>query len=284
MKQKLTTTNHDRDRAGLKYIYPVISRRSGGVSIGINFNPNNACNWRCVYCQVPDLTVGSAPEMDFFQLEYELVEFLRSVISGEFYQQFEIPQTHCNIKDIAISGNGEPTSLKQFNQAVALIGKVATTMKILPISQFVLITNGSFMHRPLVQAGLDALNQFQGQVWFKLDSATDSGRRKINQTKLSTEKVLHHLKISSQHCQTCLQTCLFKYLSSEENQQEQQAYLNLLRQIKEAGIRIEKIMLYSLARPSLQPEALQIKALDQNNLKLFADRVIDLGFQVQVSE
>ena len=54
----LTTDDHRRDSAGLRYVYPVISRRAGGVSIGINLNPNNACNWACVYCQVENLTRG----------------------------------------------------------------------------------------------------------------------------------------------------------------------------------------------------------------------------------
>ena len=61
---KLSVKNHDRDVLAYRYIYPVISRRSGGLSIGINFNTNNACNWRCVYCQVPDLTLGAAPSLD----------------------------------------------------------------------------------------------------------------------------------------------------------------------------------------------------------------------------
>ncbi|MBS0311602.1 MAG: radical SAM protein, partial [Proteobacteria bacterium] len=55
---QLTSTNHDRDSAGMTYVYPVVSRRAGGVSVGINLNPNNACNWACVYCQVPNLTRG----------------------------------------------------------------------------------------------------------------------------------------------------------------------------------------------------------------------------------
>lgn len=33
---KLEVTNHSRDSAGLTYVYPVLSRRAGGVSIGIN--------------------------------------------------------------------------------------------------------------------------------------------------------------------------------------------------------------------------------------------------------
>ena len=30
----LTPTNHDRDSAGMTYVYPVVSRRAGGVSVG----------------------------------------------------------------------------------------------------------------------------------------------------------------------------------------------------------------------------------------------------------
>ena len=57
----LTISDHNRDVTGFKYIYPVVSRRAGGVSIGINLNINNACNWHCVYCQVPNLSRGSPP-------------------------------------------------------------------------------------------------------------------------------------------------------------------------------------------------------------------------------
>jgi len=137
----LTTTNHSRDVAGLKYIYPVLSRRSGGLSIGINFNTNNACNWRCIYCQVPNLTVGVAPPMDFELLERELRFFLDYVLNGSFYHDFQVDKSNRVIKDLAISGNGEPTSLKEFDRAVSLIGDIATEMGVFPESHFVLITN-----------------------------------------------------------------------------------------------------------------------------------------------
>ena len=72
----LKTEDHSRDSAGMRYVHPVISRRAGGVSVGINLNPNNACNWRCIYCQVPDLTRGGPPPIDLSLLERELNEFL----------------------------------------------------------------------------------------------------------------------------------------------------------------------------------------------------------------
>ncbi|MEQ1530795.1 MAG: radical SAM protein, partial [Methylococcales bacterium] len=147
---ELTTTNHSRDIAGLKYVYPVISRRSGGLSIGINFNTNNACNWRCIYCQVPDLKIGTAPELDFQELEAELRLFLSDVLHGDFYERFQITEANRVIKDIAMSGNGEPTSLKEFAGAVQLIGRIATEFGVFPHSRFVLISNGSLMHQARV--------------------------------------------------------------------------------------------------------------------------------------
>ena len=44
--------NHPRDFRSQRYVYPVISRRSRGVSIGINLSPTGLCNFRCIYCQV----------------------------------------------------------------------------------------------------------------------------------------------------------------------------------------------------------------------------------------
>ena len=81
----LTTTDHDRGNAGLKYVYGVLSRRSGGLSIGINLNPNRACNWRCIYCQVPGLVRGVAPPIDLGLLEEELGGFLDEIVRGDRY-------------------------------------------------------------------------------------------------------------------------------------------------------------------------------------------------------
>ena len=82
----LNVTDHSRDNVGLTYIYPVVSRRAGGVSVGINLNPNNACNWRCIYCQVPELKRGAAPVIDLIRLEAELYIFLQEILYGSFMQ------------------------------------------------------------------------------------------------------------------------------------------------------------------------------------------------------
>ena len=119
----LTAEHHDRDVAGLRYVYPVVSRRAGGVSIGINLNPNNACNWRCIYCQVPNLTRGRAPEIDLTLLESELNSLLEAITAGHLLEQ-HVATEHRVIKDFAFSGNGEPTSCPQFAEALEVVGRV----------------------------------------------------------------------------------------------------------------------------------------------------------------
>jgi wyosine [tRNA(Phe)-imidazoG37] synthetase (radical SAM superfamily) len=282
MTQKLTTNDHSRDSVGLKYVYPAMSRRSGGLSIGVNFNPNSACNWRCIYCQVPDLIRGTAPEMDFELLEQELRGFLADVLHGDFYERFEIAPELRVIKDIAISGNGEPTSLVGFEKAIALIGEIATELGVLPTANFVLITNGSLMHQTKVQQGLKRLNHYHGQVWFKLDSATEQGRKRINNTDQSPQKALAGIITAAQLCKTKLQTCVLNYQGQGLVDSEKNAYLDLLKLIKN-HTNISEIMLYTIARPSFQPEAVDIAKLDAHSMNEFADEIRQIGYQVSVN-
>jgi hypothetical protein len=278
----LITNNHSRDIAGLKYIYPVLSRRAGGLSIGVNFNTNNACNWRCIYCQVPDLKIGAAPNMDFGLLEEELRFFFGSVQHGDFYQRFQVTEAQRLIKDIAISGNGEPTSLKDFANAVELIGRVATELGVFPDSRYVLITNGSLIHQTKVQAGLKILKDYGGEVWFKVDSATEEGRLSMNNIQQSSQSQLKNLLLATQCCPTKLQICLLDFDKQGLSEKERLALLNLLAAVK-TNTSVQQIMLYTIARPSLQPEASRLAPLAVNVLNEFADEISALGFDVSVS-
>lgn len=282
MTETLTTTDHNRNAAGLTYVYPVISRRAGGLSIGVNFNINNACNWRCVYCQVPNLAIGSAPDMDFDLLEKELRFFLNDVLHGDFYDRFNMVAEHRVIKDIAISGNGEPTSLKQLAEAIELIGRVATELGVFPTSKFVLISNGSLIHLPKVQEGIKTLARYGGEVWFKIDSATQEGRKLINRASISWQDSLRNLTLSASLCLTKVQTCLFKYADTGFSSVEQTALLTLFQTIKEQTP-VNSVLLYSIARESFQPEASQLTKLSLDELNDFAEKLIALGFNVTVT-
>lgn len=283
IKAMLTTTDHSRDSAGLTYVYPVISRRSGGLSIGVNLNPNNACNWRCIYCQVPELQRGSAPQTDLELLRRELEGFIEDVLHGDFYGRFDVPPEQRVIRDIAISGNGEPTSAPAFDRVVDLIGQVCAEFELNGAIRLVLITNGSLVRREAVQRGLKRWNELGGEVWFKLDSATEEGIRRINGVTLSPQSVLNNLQTAARLCPVWIQTCLFTLDGRPPSFAEQSAYLAFLGEALRRQISPRGVLLYGLARPSMQPEAERLAALPAEWMAAFAERISGLGLEVRSS-
>jgi wyosine [tRNA(Phe)-imidazoG37] synthetase (radical SAM superfamily) len=279
----LTTTDHSRDKAGLTYVYPVLSRRAGGLSIGINLNINNACNWRCIYCQVPDLIRGSAPSVNLDKLGNELRNFLADVVHGDFYDREEVPDEYRVIKDIAISGNGEPTTANEFDQVVNLIELVLKEYGLLNSIKCVLISNGSMVNREQVKKGLKKLAKINGEVWFKVDSATPGGIATINQIRGSNTSILRRLKVSAEHCPTWIQTCVFSYKDKPPSETETNAYINLLKAVKSIEIDIKGILLYGVERESHQPESRFISKVPEDWLRNFAASLDDLGFDINIS-
>ena len=280
--QRLSISDHSREAAGLTYVYPVISRRAGGVSIGINLNPNNACNWRCIYCQVPNLKRGAAPSIDLHKLDSELRGFLRELQSGDFMES-KVPPEARRINDIAISGNGEPTSSKQFAEVVDLIAKVIEDFGLKDKIKLVLITNGSMMHHTTVQKGLMKMKKLNGEVWFKLDSATTAGMRRINGIRRTPEKTLQDLRIAVTLCPTWLQTCVFALDGKPPSLSEQTAYLKFVGDLKRNRVAVEGVLLYGLARPSMQPQAPRLSALPKERMDEIERALRLAGLPVRVS-
>lgn len=282
MTIELSAADHDAAGAGLTYVYPVISRRAGGLSVGVNFNTDNSCNWRCIYCQVPDLRLGAAPPLDLSLLDKELRGFLNDIVNGGFYDRFNLGLSDRVIKDIAIAGNGEPTTLGQFPEAVDLIGEIGVELGIFPASRYILITNGSLIHHPRTQEGLRRLSRHGGEVWFKVDSATPEGRRLLNNAASGSAAALANLKRSAELCPTSIQTCLVDYRSRGFQESEKEALSAFLAKVRRETA-VDKIMLYTLARPSRQAEAADLRAMPPEVMEAFAEELGRLGFGVSVS-
>jgi len=278
--KQLEVTDHCRDSAGMTYVYPVVSRRAGGVSIGINLNPNNACNWRCIYCQVPDLKRGSAPPIDMAQIERELRVFVETLLHGDF-MRLHVPEGARQIVDVAFSGNGEPTSAREFPQAIELVGRVLRETGLDRTVKIRLITNGSLLGRRVVQEGLRRLGELGGEAWFKVDAGTTEGYRRINNVAVSPESVVRNLRRCAKLCSTWVQTCLFAVDGEGPTEEAVSAYFDVLRK---AGIeRLAGVHLYGLARPSMQPESGRLSNLPEIELEAIARRLREQGLTVQVS-
>ncbi len=279
---RLEVHDHDRDRAGLTYVYPVVSRRAGGVSIGVNLNPNNACNWRCVYCQVPNLVFGNGPPIDLAQLERELEGLLREVLAPGWMER-NVPDGARRLNDVAISGNGEPTSSPHFVDAVRAIGRVLERVELAGRIRVVLITNGSLAHKPEVQRGLSELAELGGEVWFKLDSATEEGQRRINSVALGVERTRTNLELAARAAPTWIQTCVFARNGLEPSRAERDAYLGFVGDFARRGIPLRGVLLYGIARESHQPEAPELAPLPAPWLEAFAGEIRARGLEVRVT-
>ncbi len=287
--EHLTVEDHNRDVSGLTYVYPVVSRRAGGVSIGINLNINNACNWRCVYCQVPNLTRGTPPPINLALLEKELRGFLNELLHGNFMNEF-VDEKDRHLMDIAFSGNGEPTSAKEFPEVLGIVEKVLKEFNLLnpespnpilpnPI-KVRLITNGSLMDKAHVLESMKHLANINGEVWFKVDAGTSEGIAKINDVNISISSVIKRLKACAENCPTFVQTCMVAIDGQAPSEVEIGAYIALLAQVKSE---IKGVHLYGLARPSMQAEAPRLSRLSPEWLEGVASQIRALGLACFVS-
>ncbi|MCE9595735.1 MAG: radical SAM protein [Planctomycetes bacterium] len=278
---RLDVHDHDRGSAGFLYTYPVVSRRARGVSVGINLNPNNACNWRCVYCQVPDLAFGSGPEIDLERLERELDELLTLVLSPG-WMLANVPEGMQRLNDVALSGNGEPTSSPSFHDTIERIGRVLARRNLLGKVRLVLITNGSLVHKPEVLSGISALAGMNGEVWFKVDSATEDGQRRTNSIALGVERTRANLELAARAAPTWIQTCVFARDGKAPTPKEQRAYLEFVGDLARRGVPLRGVLLYGLARTSCQPEARELARLPAEWLENFANEIRTRGLEVRV--
>lgn len=276
----LTTENHRRDSAAMTYVYPVVSRRAGGVSIGVNLNVNNACNWACVYCQVEGLKRGGPPPIDLVLLKEELENFLAAILDGDFMARSVPPSARC-LMDVAFSGNGEPTSAPEFADAVDIARQALAARGLLPDVKLRLITNGSLMHRDVVQRGVAILGACGGEVWFKLDRVGEEASRAINGVPQLPSIVLANLRRASALAPTWIQTCWFAVAGNAPTAAERRAYCDLLYKVRD---NVAGIHLYGLARPSMQPLAELLTRLPKAALEDFAAEIQkETGIRVVVN-
>jgi len=273
-------SEHPRRRGEFDYVYPVLSRRSRGLSIGINLNPDKVCNWDCVYCQVDRTVAPARRDVDLEQVRRELDWTLSWAASGAVWDEAafrDVPQHLRRINDIAFSGDGEPTTYPGFDRVCAMAAdrKRAHGLDDVKIT---VLTNMTMFHRQTVRRGLAILDAHNGEVWAKLDAGTPGYYRKVDRSAgVRDERALEHIAACGRERPIVIQSLFMQLHGEPVPDAEFDAYLDRLEQLIEAGCRIRLVQLYTIARETTEAYATPLTHPQLDALaRRFARRLGDL--------
>lgn len=269
---KRAITSHPRVFENNRYVYPVISRRSQGLSVGVNLNPDKICNFDCIYCQVDRTVAPQYRSVDITLLEAELRALIEDAQSGVLFNHpnfSDIPNHLKRINDIAFSGDGEPTTYPQFGEAIHMAAQIKKDLD-LPEVKIVAITNATRFHRPNVLAALEEMQQNNGEIWAKLDAGTAEYYDLVERTKVSFDQVVENLHLAAQHWPIVIQSLFMRINNEPPTEQEIDAYCNVLSDIQQKGGTLKGIQVYTVAR---QPAESFVGPLKNEAVDHIANRV-----------
>lgn len=268
-------TQHSRSWRDNRYVYPVISRRSKGLSIGVNLNPDKACNFDCVYCSVDRRVPGGAREVELAALRAELGAMLDLAASGELFAQEPFDRAPAELRrlnDVAFSGDGEPTAATSFGAAARLSAEQIEARGL--SAKLVVITNATLLDRPAVVETLSFLDGHRGEVWAKLDAGTEAHYQRVERTKVPLQRVLDNLLACGRARPIVIQSLFMRLDGEGPPPAEIDAYVDRLRTLRDAGCRMALVQVYTTARRTAETT---VTALPDAELDAIAARVRALG-------
>ena len=247
-------TQHSRSWQENRYVYPVISRRSKGLSIGVNLNPDKVCNFDCVYCCVDRTTPATISEVDLDVLGNELDHLIGLGVAGELFEQPPFDQTPAHLRrvnDVAFSGDGEPTSFARFGDACRLA--VETLEKHgRPDVKIVVITNATLFHQPRVREALRYLDDHNGEIWAKLEAGTEAYYREVERTSIPLRRVLDNILEAGRARPIVLQSLFMRLHGQGPPASEIEAYVKRLKELVAGGCQIKMVQVYTVARQTAE--------------------------------
>ena len=267
-----TVQDHSRQFSDFTFVYPVISRRSRGLSIGVNLNPDKICNFDCIYCEVDRRLPGKVSQVDLQQMRDELVAMIRFARDGGLAKEpkfNEVPWLTRDVKDIAFSGDGEPTMIHNFAECVQVVADVKQ-QEGLAATKLVLITDAAGLDKADVKRGLAIMDAHQGEVWAKLDAGTEAYFRLVNRTSIKFERILKNLLETALARPIVIQSLFLKVHGEAMPAAELDAYCQRLNDLVRGGGRIREVHAYTVARPT--PEAFATK-LSPAELQTIAGKI-----------
>ena len=266
--------DHRRQWRHCLYVYPVISRRARGLSIGVNLNPDKRCTFSCVYCQINRRVHRGLTGVDLDILRDELHLAMEEAVSGRLFHEPRFnttPQGLRRLNDIAFSGDGEPTCLENFDEAVRAAAEVQDGFQRDDV-KLVVITNATHLRSPQMQRALGVLDAHHGEIWAKLDAGTEAFFRRVNRPRdgLTLEHVTADITAVARERPVVIQTLLFRQDGAPPPAAEIEAYIARLRGMRDAGGQLRLVQLHTVARP---PAEASVAALPDADLEAIAEHV-----------
>ena len=281
MTKLYPTQNHPSSYHQQNIVYPVVSRRSGGVSIGINLSPSKRCNFACVYCQVQyqryqdGKDINTLPsEVDLGRLQIEIQNTVEVVQSGRLFDEERFHDTlpeNRKLHDFAFSGDGEPTLSPQFADAVEIVANLKKRLTLESV-KLILITNATNMRTKETTRGCDVIKDNNGEIWAKLDAGSADLFQKMNRSAISFEKILDNIIFAASRWPIKIQTMLLRYDQNPPSQNDIDSYIKAVRKITEKGGKIMGLQLYTVARP---PAESNVFPLSDEQMDLAAEEISD---------
>jgi wyosine [tRNA(Phe)-imidazoG37] synthetase (radical SAM superfamily) len=259
LKTLLPVRGPARNYFGNRFIYAVISQRARGLSIGVNLNPDKFCNFDCVYCEVDRRPIPPNTALDLDVLTSELEQMLSRAYTGKMRElpgYAYVPDELLQVKEVALSGDGEPTLCPQFAEVVEAVVHVRA-QRAFPFFKLVLITNATGLHLTQVQQGLKLLTR-EDEIWAKLDAGTQASFEQINRPKnsplncpqVTLSQVIENILTVAKERPVVIQS-LFPLIDGQgPTPNEIEEYAQRLKQLKEAGAQIPLVQIYSAHRPA----------------------------------
>lgn len=268
-------TIHSRLFRENRFVYPVLSRRSKGISIGINLNPDKICNFNCIYCQVDRRSRESlfVEDIDIGCIVKEVEEVLKISLSGELFSTppfDKVPYDLQHISDIAFSGDGEPTTFPEFYELVEEIIPIRNKYDLSHRVKLILITNSSCINRPWVEDAIDLLYKNNGEVWTKLDAGSEEYFRGVSRSRISFRHIIHNIISLGRRHPIVIQSCFNRVGESPPPEEEIEKYCDRLKEITDEGGTIRLVQIYTIARP---PAEEYVSPLSEDELEAIACKV-----------
>ncbi len=261
--------DHARQFSVFTFVYPVISRRSRGLSIGINLNPDKVCNFDCIYCEVDRKIPGKVSQVDLNQMRDELAAMIHFARDGGLAKEPKFdelpPFLTRTIKDIAFSGDGEPTMIVNFAESVQAVADVKRAEG-LDKTKIVLITDAAGLDKADVKRGLEIMDANNGEVWGKLDAGTEGYFHLVNRTTIRFDRIQHNLLTTARARPMVIQSLFLKVHDEPMPLAELSAYCDRLNEITHDGGKIKEVHAYTIARPTPEVFATKLSAEELNAL------------------